>query len=256
VKKKIVTTRKGGVGKTTVVVHGAWFAAQRQRRRVLVIDLDGQGNATQTLAAYAVTGITASRLFDPTPLPPFAAAAAPETGNAIALIGADRKLDDYGKADAKTIIPAFVQHMRSLENAFDEVWIDTPPSASIAGIAALIAGDAVISPIDLEPYSVNGVATTVQEVRGVQQRFNKGLQFVGILPSRVDGRSEPQQDALRKLVKEYPSLVLPIAIKETEAIAAVPRAKVPVWQIGTSAGREHGRTMLALFEMIDQRVVK
>jgi chromosome partitioning protein len=252
--KHVVTTQKGGVGKTTVVLHGVWYSAERRMKPTLVIDFDSQGNTSQTLKKYACESVTASRLFDPAPLPPIAPASAPETGEAIVLIAADRKLDDFGRGDAKIIVPALIKHLKALAPHFEAAWIDTPPSAGIASIAALIAGDVVVSPIDLETYSVSGVAETVRQVQGVQQRFNPRLQFLGILPSRVDGRSKDQTVALKELVTQFPDLVLPTSIRETEAIAAVPRMKVPVWRIPTSAGREHGRAMLKTFELIEARV--
>lgn len=87
-KSIIVGTRKGGVGKTTLAVHLAWYFAEK-KLRVLMIDLDGQANSSQTLAAYVVPGLTASRLFSAEALPAVAPARAAEDGDAIAVI--DRK---------------------------------------------------------------------------------------------------------------------------------------------------------------------
>ena len=99
----VVRTQKGGVGKTTCVVHGAWFGTDQRKRRVLVLDMDSQGNASRTLGKYQVPGITASRLFDPAPLPPISAQMPPESGEAMAVIAADTKLDTFSQADAKVI---------------------------------------------------------------------------------------------------------------------------------------------------------
>jgi|SRR5581483_3099002 len=253
-RKYVIRTQKGGVGKTTLVVHGAWYDADVQKRRVAVVDFDSQGNASKTLGAYQVPGITASRLFDPTPLPPITAAKPAETGEAIALIAADKKLDNFSQHDAKVIVPALIQNLRELAKSFDSLWMDTGPSNSIVGVAALIAADVVISPLDLEQYAVDGVEDTLKTIAGVQQRYNKNLQFLGLLPSRVDGHSKSHKSALLDLVNKYGNVVLKTSIKETEAIAAVPRAKVPVWRIGTSAAREHGRAMLQTLALIEGSV--
>lgn len=253
-RKYVIRTQKGGVGKTTFVVHGAWFGTEQRKRRVLVLDMDSQGNAGKTLAKYQVAGITASRFFDPAPLPPISAQLPPESGEAMAVIAADKKLDNFSQADAKVIVPALVQHMQALAPSFDECWIDTGPSNSIVGVAALIVADAVISPLDLEQYAVDGVEDTIKSIVGIQQRFNKKLQFLGLLPSRVDGHSKAHRVALETLVTKYGKMVLGASIKETEAIAAVPRLKVPVWRVGTSAGREHGRAMLETLALIEGSV--
>lgn len=253
-RKYVVRTQKGGVGKTTLVVHGAWYAAEKRKRRVAVLDFDSQGNAGYTLSKYRVPEITASRFFDPAPLPPIAAASAAETGDAIALIAADKRLDNFSQQDAKVIVPALIQNLRAISTSFDECWMDTGPSNSIVGVAALIAADAVISPLDLEQYAVTGVQSTIQAIAGVQKRFNKNLQFLGLLPSRVDGRADSHKTTLAELIAEYGNVVMKTSIKETEAIAAVARAKVPVWRIGTSAAREHGRALLETLAMIEGSV--
>jgi chromosome partitioning protein len=253
-RKYVVRTQKGGVGKTTLVVHGAWRDAEVAKQSVVVCDFDSQGNASKTLERYRAQGITASRLFDPTPLPLITPAQPAESGESIVLIAADKKLDNFSQADAKVIVPALVQNLRELAKTFGRCWIDTGPSNSIVGVAALIAADAVISPLDLEQYAVDGVESTLQTIAGVQQRFNKNLQFLGLLPSRVDGHSKSHQTTLAELVKKYGKVVLETSIKETEAIAAVPRVKVPVWRIGTSAAREHGRALLKTLAIIEGSV--
>lgn len=252
-KSIIVGTRKGGVGKTTLAVHLAWYFAEK-KLRVLMIDLDGQANSSQTLAAYVVPGLTASRLFSAEALPAVAPARAAEDGDAIAVIAADRKLDDFGKSDAQKIIPPFVQHLATLGEAFDVCVVDTPPSAGICTIAAMIAGHCVVSPIDLETYSLTNIQSTIQEIQGITQKYNKGLRFLGVLPSRVDGRSAAQQSALTQLVRDFGHLVLPGVIREAEAIASVPRAKQAVWKLGTSSAREHGKAMRETLKLIEERV--
>ena len=91
--KYVVTTQKGGVGKTTTVLHGAWYTAERLKKPTLVLDLDSQGNTSMTLAQYAVPGVTASRLFDPAPLPPITPVQLPETGGHLRQRGGRRQVE-------------------------------------------------------------------------------------------------------------------------------------------------------------------
>ena len=249
----IVATRKGGVGKTTIAVHLAWYLAE-QLKRVLVIDLDGQANASQTLAMYAVPGAFASRLFEAATLPTMKPTPVLPEDGAIALIPADKKLDDLGMTDAQRIIPLFVKHLSQFAKQFDVCIIDTPPSAGVCGFAAMIGGDSVLSPIKLDSYSKEGIQATVQTVMGVTKRFNKRLRFIGILPNELDGRSASQQTAFEQLLRDFGHMVIPTAIRKAESIATVPLIKLPVWKLGTTSSREHGKSMKATFKLIQDRV--
>jgi chromosome partitioning protein len=253
----IVATRKGGVGKTTLAVSLAFYFAET-KRRVLLIDLDGQQNASKTLAAHVHPNAAASQLF----VGPVSVDALgdPAVGNSITVVRADQHLDDLGTKDAETVVPPFVANMRAFAAKFDVCVIDTPPSAGVAGVAAMIAGHAVVSPIDAETYSIDGIQSTLQMVARVQKRWNPALQFAGIVLSRVDGHSPSQVATVKRLVSDYGHLVLPAVIKESEAVAAVAGSGRPVWRevnedgLPTYGARKHGKAMLSVFKAIERKV--
>lgn len=244
-KTLVVSNQKGGVGKSTLVVHLAHFAAE-QGARVLVVDLDPQRNATYSLQEFS-TGTVSSTLFGTS------AVKVKRSGESIDLIEADQPLVDLDRAP-----PATIEHLaRQLERLapqYDLCVIDTAPAAGLRMVAALNAADYVVSPIELETYSIQGITSMLQTVHGVQQRFNPKLKFVGMLPSRFNSHSPAQKAALSDLLKAHPNLVLPFAISLRTSTAESLTERVPVWRIGKTSAREAGKEMKAALAGIVERM--
>ena len=247
-KTLVVANQKGGVGKTTLLVHMAHYAAEAGNR-VLVIDLDPQCNTTSSLEAFA-SDIVASALFGPRSID---LKQKPE--NRITLIGADSALlnVDRARLDATQ---AFVDRVRHFADSaqFDLCLIDTAPALGLRMVAAVTAATYVISPIELEAYSTDGIASMLRTIYGIRQKLNPGLQFLGMLPSRVNTHSPAQKLNLVELLKSYSDLVVRMAVTQRTSTGESASAKKPVWAIRKTSARDAGQEMKAVLAHIIEKM--
>ena len=247
-KTLVVANQKGGVGKTTLLVHFAHYAAETGNR-VLVIDLDPQGNTSSSLEAFA-SGIASSSLFGPTPT---TSAVKPKTS--ITLIAADSDLIDLDHA-TMDVAKTFLGHVRQLSDAgqFDLCLIDTAPALGLRMIAAITAANYVISPIELQAYSIDGIDAMVRTIYGIRQQLNPGLQFLGMLPSRVNSRSPAQRANLIALLQMYPSLVMRKVITLRTSIGEAASEKKPVWALRKTSALRAGHELKAVLAHIIEQM--
>jgi hypothetical protein len=89
--------------------------------------------------------------------------------------------------------------------------IDTAPSLGVSMAAALYAADYVLSPIELEAYSIQGIKKMVMAIANVR-KANPGLKFLGMVPSKIDGRNPRHGRHLQELANAYPQLMIPAGI--------------------------------------------
>ena len=247
-KTLVIANQKGGVGKTTLLVHMAHYAAEAGNR-VLVIDLDPQGNSSSSLEMFA-SGIVASALFETKSL-----ALPLEAQPRITLIGADSALVDLDRATLN-VAQAFIGQVRHLENSarFDLCLIDTAPALGLRMVAAIISANYVVSPIELQAYSIDGIAAMLKTIYGIRQKLNSGLQFIGMLPSRVNAHSPAQKANLIALLKRHPDLVVRKAITLRTSIGEAASEKKPVWSLRKTSAREAGQEVKAVLAHIIERM--
>lgn len=247
-KTLVVANQKGGVGKTTLLVHMAHYAAEAGNR-VLVIDLDPQCNTSSSLEAFA-SDIVASVLFGPQSID---LKQKPE--HRITLIGADSDLIeiDRGRLDAAQ---AFVHQVRRLADSsrFDLCLIDTAPALGLRMMAAVTAANYVISPIELQAYSFDGIAAMLKTIYGIRQKLNPGLQFLGMLPSRVDAHSPAQKANLVGLLQKHSDRVIRKVITQRTTIGEAASAKKPVWAIRKTSARDASQEMQAVLAHIIEKM--
>ena len=238
-----VAARKGGVAKTTTACNLAWFLSERFR--VLIIDLDAQGNASFTLEAYAST-VTAFELFG-------ADMTVPPVGN-LTLARGVNDLDVLAQDPA--VIVTFAQNVRSMSDDYDAVVIDTPPALGVCTYAALLAADQVLSPVDMGDYSIEGIKDTMRAIRSVSENFGQPApEFMGLLPSKFDRRSPSDKAALEQLVTTVGKIMFPAVVSKRDAYALSASQKRPVWQMReNSAAREAGKEIRAVMQQIEERM--
>ncbi|WP_431113169.1 ParA family protein [Variovorax paradoxus] len=244
----VFSNQKGGVGKSTLSVLFAQWLVDRHGTRVCVVDLDAQCNCSKSLARFACS-IEARALFSEQPLqwPPAA-------GAGITLLGGSKSLIDLELARPEVVIPVFRRQIAQLDQAFDWVVIDTPPALGLRMSAALIAAAGVVCPIELEEYSIDGVADMLKTVFGIQRRYNPRLRLAGIVANRFNAHSVRQKAALQELVSHYSEFVLPAKISMRSAIPEGLAVGVPVWQLTKSSAREASAELLTMFDLIKQRI--
>ena len=241
--------QKGGVGKSTLSVLYAHWLADVHRQCVCVVDLDTQANSSKTLRRFD-SGVSAVELFGAGPLGVDPVGAAP----GIALVAGDKRLADIELARPEAVIPAFRKQMSSVAQRFDTVVIDTPPALGLRMSAALIAATAVVCPIELEEYSIDGVTEMLKTIFGVRQRYNPRLQLAGIVLNRFNAHSVRQKAAMQQLLAHYREFVIPARISTRSAIPEALASGAPVWDLPKSSAREAGAEVKALFGLLQQRV--
>lgn len=241
----VVSNHKGGVGKTAISVHLAQYL-EEQAKTVLVIDLDGQGNASKTLAQYAC-GVSSLELFNGT---------VPKVSQTqgITLIHADHKLSDLEQAPKQQVLSALRTVLPEISEGFDYCVIDTPPGAGLRVSAALLAAQHVLSPVEMDDYSIDGITQMLQTIFGIKKQYNPELAFLGMLPNRLNSHSVSQKAALDELLTRYPQFMVPAKIGNRSSIPEALRAGVPVWRLKKSSAKEAGLEMLEALKIISGRI--
>jgi chromosome partitioning protein len=225
-KTLVIANQKGGVGKSTLAVHLAWLALD-QGRTVVVVDLDGQANTSRTFAE-TFGGLAASSLFT---VEPGSLVEAPQViSERLALIAADIGINDVEGLDLDSIQrPAL--HLAALNLPPDTlVIIDTPPTLGRRLLAALIAADAVISPLALNGYSIQGITDLQRTIQMVRARFNPKLHNLGLLANMVNSRSKTHTRMRAELKAALGDKLLPFALGNRVAISDAIDRNRPVWQ--------------------------
>ena len=217
-----IANQKGGVGKTTTSVNLAAGLAYL-KQRVLLVDFDPQGNATQGLGIQNVKAnksvyevLLHQETIDSVKInckvPPLDVVPAN-----IDLAGADLEMVEYAQGREKFL----KNKLDMVKNNYDYIIIDCPPSLGLLNTNALTAADSVIIPVQCEYYALEGLTQLLSTIRLVQRLFNKGLVIEGVLLTMFDSRTklslEVQQE-VRKYFKErvYRSFI-PRNIKLSEA---------------------------------------
>ncbi len=240
-KTLVTANQKGGVGKTSTLVHLAFDFFERGLK-VAVIDLDAQANASYTLQAFK-SGLTASELFAGAP-PDYAQIAADSNG--MTLIESDTGLANMEKMTLLDAGRNFQAAIKALdEQGYDVCLIDTAPSLGVTMAVALLASDYVLSPIELEAYSIQGIKRMVTTITNIR-RANPKLKFLGMVPSKVDARNPRHGRHLKELNQAYPQLMVPAGIGLRSSIADALASCVPVWKIKKTAARKATQELRAL----------
>jgi chromosome partitioning protein len=226
----VVANQKGGVGKTTSTVNIAAALAQHGLR-VLVVDLDPQGNASTALAIdhHRGTPSTYDALVDGVPFADVVQPS-PEVDGlfvvpaTIDLAGAEIDLVSMVARESRLrkAIHAYPPVASEDDDRLDYVLIDCPPSLGLLTLNALVAGDEMLIPIQAEYYALEGLGQLIETVEMVKAHLNPGLDVSTILLTMYDARTRLSAGVAEEVRAHFGEQVLRTAIPRSVRISEAP----------------------------------
>ena len=222
------SNQKGGVGKTTSCVNISAQIANKGKK-VLMIDMDPQGNATSGLGIqkskikktiYDVI-IGKCDIKDAIIKTNFKNLSVVPAN--IDLAGAEIELHDLEEAENFTKLA-----LDSIKDSYDYIFIDCPPSLGMLTIKALTASDGVVIPMQCEFYSLEGMSQLLNTVKRIRQLYNPTLQIVGILLTMYNGRLTLTSQVVAELKKYYADKLFRVPISRTVRLSEAPGYGEPI----------------------------
>ncbi|MBR6953584.1 MAG: ParA family protein [Clostridia bacterium] len=221
-----ITNQKGGVGKTTTAVNLSALLASAGKR-VLVIDLDPQGNTTSGLGMEA----GAVSIYETLTGAADMAEAAEETdwpglylaAGDIRLVGAELELAGLPQREHR--LKNVLQPARAL---YDFIMIDCPPSLGLLTLNALTAADTVLIPIQCEYFALEGVSSLMNTLNRVRKSLNPGLEIEGVLLTMLDGRTNLGLQVVDEVKKHFRQKVYAVTIPRSVRLGEAPSHGEPI----------------------------
>lgn len=222
------SNQKGGVGKTTSAVNiAAWLG--KKGKKVLLCDLDSQGNAT--------SGVGISKKNSDKTIYEVISGICPASETVIetefknlwvipsnmALAGAEPEL-----VDEEDRVFKLKNAIEGLKEQFDYIIIDCPPSLGLLTLNALVAADGVIVPMVCEFYALEGLSQLSVTIRQVKKLYNKDLEITGILITMYDRRLNLSKSVLEEIRKYYPDQLFKEMVSRNVRLSEAPSYGQPV----------------------------
>lgn len=223
-----IANQKGGVGKTTTAVNLAASLASLDKR-VLLVDLDPQANATMG------SGIDKQQLKHSTYTVLIGEATAAqaikfsETG-AFDVLPANRELAgaEVELVDAEQREIRLKSALQGLDQAYDYVLIDCPPALNLLTLNGLVAAESVMIPMQCEYFALEGLSDLVNTLRRIKQSLNKNIEIEGLLRTMFDPRSTLSQQVSEQLVKHFSTKLYHTVIPRNIRLAEAPSYGRPI----------------------------
>jgi chromosome partitioning protein len=223
-----VANQKGGVGKTTTTVNTASAIAARGKK-VLIVDIDPQGNSTlglgldkeseddnvynlliSEIAAKNVVKKTAYENLDIIP-------------SNIDLTGAEVELVNEEERETR-----LKKGLESIRKDYDYIFIDSPPSLGLLTLNSLVASDSVMIPMQCEFYALDGLGQLLSTISLVRESFNPGLTIEGVVITMFDGRTSLSLQVVQEIKKKFKDRVYDTVIPRNVRLSEAPSFGQPI----------------------------
>lgn len=235
-----VTNQKGGVGKTTTTVNLAYYLA-KSGKRVLLIDLDPQGNATSGLGidktnlekTMSEVLLQEAQMKDTIVQTDHHNLWLAPTTSHLANVEAEIAKAERKFARLKTAVA-------SVDEDFDLILIDSPPSLSLLTVNGLIAANYILLPVQAEFYALEGLGQLLETMKLVRKGMNPSLELLGVLPTMIDTRTTLSNQVHAEIKKHFADKVFNTTIPRNIRLAEAPSHGVPIgeydrWSKGARA---------------------
>jgi len=220
--------QNGGVGKTTTAINVAAYLAAREKK-VLLVDIDPQANATSSLGVDKTTPTFSiyHALIDEVPL------------EQIILLTKRLHLDlvpsSPALAGAEVELVSIANRERLLANVlapiaarYDYIFVDSPPSLGLLTVNALATADAVIIPIQCEYLALEGLSQLLYTIQLVQKSLNPRLRIRGMVMTMYDSRTHLALQVVEEVAKHFPDLIFHTIVPRSVRIAEAPSFGEPL----------------------------
>lgn len=223
-----VTNQKGGVGKTTTAINVAFFLG-KAGKRTLLVDFDPQGNAssglgidkqglTYTIVDVVKREVPMKQVITNTKFKNLSVA--PTTS---LLANTEVEL-----AQAEHRFTRLKQAIETVQDDYDYIIIDSPPSLSLLTVNGLIASKYVLLPVQAEFYALEGLGQLLESMKLVRKATNPSLELLGVLPTMMDSRTTLSNQVHAEIKKHFPDKVFETTIPRNIRLAEAPSHGLPI----------------------------
>lgn len=221
IRKITIANQKGGVGKTALSANLAYFIAENHNykdQKILFIDIDVQGNATSTLRNFN-SGITSYQILSSElSAEQIKTLAEHQKEHQITVLSASKELANSETFNLNDCVNFLNNNLAKLEEYFDLVIFDTPPTLGNALVIILCCSESLIIPIELDTFSLaglNGLTTTVSKLK----KINKNLKIAGLVVNKYFENRKRQEELLNSLNQtSFKDLIFETKIHYTDLI--------------------------------------
>ena len=248
-----IANQKGGVGKTTTSINlSASLAANQQR--VLLVDLDPQGNATMGSGVDKSALVLSTNDVILRDCLAKDAALSTTAGFDILPANGDLTVAEVRLMECDHRETFLYKALQPLQSAYDYILIDCPPALNTLTINALVASDTVLIPIQCEYYALEGLAALLSTVEQVKTSVNPRLALEGILRTMYDGRNRLCSEVSKQLLEHFHQKVYRTVIPRNVRLAEAPSHGLPALHYDKSSAGASAYMVLASEVMSKQPV--